>query len=157
MSDPFAEEPIPWWRRFVRNNRRTYAPRSVTFAIGFVAGFAGLTLPTHHSLATGVLAAAVTVAPAGLVEMWYRRRDRREDEQLIVLPRSATDRDKDRRPLTAIWPCQRELATSHAHSVSGRGLAGRAPTVAVNAAALRRIPSSESVVNDSIALSVTGL
>jgi hypothetical protein len=86
MSDPFAEEPIPWWRRFVHDDRRTYAPRSATFAIGFVAGLVALTLPSHHSLATGVLAAAATVAPAGLVETWYRQRHRREEEQLFVLP-----------------------------------------------------------------------
>jgi hypothetical protein len=86
MSDPFAEEPIPWWRRFVHNDRRTYAPRSVTFAIGFVAGIVGLTLPSHHSLATAALAGAVTAAPAGLVENWYKRRHRREEEQLFVPP-----------------------------------------------------------------------
>jgi len=86
MSDPFAEEPVPWWRRFVHNDRRTYAPRSVTFTIGFVAGVVGLGLPSHHSLATGVLAATVTAVPAGLVESWYKRRNRREEEQLFVLP-----------------------------------------------------------------------
>ncbi len=86
MSDPFAEEPIPWWPRFVHNDRRTYAPRSVTFAIGFVAGIVAWTLPSHHSFATGVLAAAVTAAPAGFVESWYKRRHRREAEQLFVLP-----------------------------------------------------------------------
>ncbi len=86
MSDPFAEEPIRWWRRFVHNDRRTHAPRSVTLAIGFVAGVVALTLPSHHSFATGVLAAAVTAVPAGLVESWYKRRHQREEEQLFVLP-----------------------------------------------------------------------
>lgn len=86
MSNPFAEEPIPWWRRLVQRDRRTYAPRSITFALGVLAGFVGLTLPTHHSFATGVLAAAATVAPAGLIETWYKRRQRREEEQLFVLP-----------------------------------------------------------------------
>lgn len=86
MSNPFAEEPIRWWRRFVHSDRRKYAPRSVTFALGLLAGFVGLTLPTHHSFVTGVLAAAAAVAPAGLVETWYKRRQRREEEQLFVLP-----------------------------------------------------------------------
>jgi hypothetical protein len=53
---------------------------------GFVAGISGLTLPPHHSLAVGVLAAAVAILPAGLIESWYKRRHRREDEQLFVLP-----------------------------------------------------------------------
>jgi hypothetical protein len=86
MSDPFAEEPIPWWRRFVHKDRRTYAPRPVTFAIGFVAGIVGMALPSHHSLAMGALALTVTAVPAGLVESLYRRRHRREEEQLFVLP-----------------------------------------------------------------------
>jgi hypothetical protein len=86
MSNPFAEEPIPWWRRFVRNDRRTYAPRPVVLAIGFIAGLVGLTLPSHHSFVTGAVAAAATAVPAGLVESRYRRRHRWEGERLFVLP-----------------------------------------------------------------------
>jgi len=96
MSDPFAEEPVPWWRRFVHSSRHTYAPRSVTVTVGFVAGVVGLGLPGHLSLATGVLAATVIAVPAGLVEGWYKRRHRREEEQLFVLPaRAAAQRPSD--------------------------------------------------------------
>ncbi len=78
----------PFGRAVIHGNaiRVPYAPRSVTFALGLLAGFVGLTLPTHHSFVTGVLAAAAAVAPAGLVETWYKRRQRREEEQLFVLP-----------------------------------------------------------------------
>jgi hypothetical protein len=86
MSDPFAEEPVPWWRRFVRGDRRSHTPKSVTFTIGVVAGMVALALPSHHSLAMRVLGVAVTTAPAGLVESWYKGRHRREQEQLFVLP-----------------------------------------------------------------------
>jgi hypothetical protein len=34
----------------------------------------------------GALAAAVVALPAGLIESWYKRRHRREEEQLFVLP-----------------------------------------------------------------------
>jgi hypothetical protein len=44
------------------------------------------TLPSHHSLAVGALAGAVAALPAGLIESWYKRRHRREEEQLFVLP-----------------------------------------------------------------------
>ena len=86
MSDPFAEKPLPWWRRFARSKRRTYAPRALTLAVGFVAGFVGLSLPSHHSLATALLAVVVIAAPAGLLESWYKRQHRRQEEQLFVLP-----------------------------------------------------------------------
>lgn len=52
----------------------------------FVAGMVGWTLPSHHSFAVGVLAAAVAVLPAGLIESWYKQRHRREEEVLFVLP-----------------------------------------------------------------------
>jgi hypothetical protein len=34
----------------------------------------------------GALAAAAVALPAGLIESWYKRRHRREEEQLFVLP-----------------------------------------------------------------------
>jgi hypothetical protein len=46
----------------------------------------GWTLPSHHSFAVGALAAAGAALPAGLIESWYKRRHRREEEQLFVLP-----------------------------------------------------------------------
>jgi hypothetical protein len=90
MSNPFAEEQIPWWRRLVHGDRHTYAPRSAIVALGVLAGFVASALPTHHSLAWGLLAAALTAAPAGLLETWYKRRQRRAEEQLFVLPEAPT-------------------------------------------------------------------
>jgi hypothetical protein len=58
----------------------------VTFGAGFVAGIVGSTLQSHHSFAVGALAAAGAALPAGLIETWYKRRHRREEEQLFVLP-----------------------------------------------------------------------
>jgi hypothetical protein len=45
-----------------------------------------LALPSHHSFAVGALAAAAVALPAGLIESWYKRRHRREEERLFVLP-----------------------------------------------------------------------
>jgi hypothetical protein len=86
VSDPFAEDATPWWQRLVREDRRTHAPKQVTAAAGFLGGMVGWTLPSHHSFAVGALAAAGTALPAGLIESWYKRRHRREEEQLFVLP-----------------------------------------------------------------------
>ncbi|HTA13024.1 MAG TPA: hypothetical protein VK765_06345 [Solirubrobacteraceae bacterium] len=33
-----------------------------------------------------MIAATVAALPAGLIESWYKRRHRREEEQLFVLP-----------------------------------------------------------------------
>jgi hypothetical protein len=86
MSDPFAEEATPWWRLLKRDDRRTHAPKSLAVGAGFVGGIVVLALPNHHSFAVGALAGAATALPAGLIESWYKRRHRREEEQLFVLP-----------------------------------------------------------------------
>jgi len=89
MSNPFAEEPNPWWRRFTDKDRKRHAPKPATWTAGFLGGLVGWTLPSHHSLVVGALAALAAAAPAAFVESWYRRRDRREDEQLFVLPEAS--------------------------------------------------------------------
>ncbi|MGP0100201.1 MAG: hypothetical protein ACLPUT_01075 [Solirubrobacteraceae bacterium] len=58
----------------------------MTVGAGFVIGMVGWTLPSHHSFAAGALAAAAAALPAGLIESWYKRRHRREEEVLFVLP-----------------------------------------------------------------------
>jgi hypothetical protein len=58
----------------------------VTGAAGVVGGIVGSSLPGHHSFAMGALAAAAVALPARLIESWYKRRHRREEEQLFVLP-----------------------------------------------------------------------
>lgn len=63
-----------------------HAPKSATVGAGFVGGLVGLTLPSHHSFVAGALAAAGAALPAGLIESWYKRRHRQEEEQLFVLP-----------------------------------------------------------------------
>jgi hypothetical protein len=86
VPDPFAEDATRWWKRLVRNDRRTHAPKRATRAAAFLGGLIGWTLASHHSFAVGVLAAAAATLPAGLVESWYKRRRRHEEEQLFVLP-----------------------------------------------------------------------
>jgi hypothetical protein len=86
VSDPFAEQPTPWWRRLKRGDRRTYAPKRVAAVASAIGGTALWILPHHHSLAVALLAATVAALPAGLIESWYKRRHRREEEQLFVLP-----------------------------------------------------------------------
>jgi hypothetical protein len=70
----------------VRSDRRTHAPKRATGAAGFLGGMVGWTLPSHHSFAVGVLAATATALPAVLIESWHKRRHRRDEEQLFVLP-----------------------------------------------------------------------
>jgi hypothetical protein len=86
MSDPFAEDATPWWRRLKREDRRTYAPRPVAAGACFVGGIVVFALPSHDSFAAGALVGAAAALPAGLIESWYKRRHRREGEVLFVLP-----------------------------------------------------------------------
>jgi hypothetical protein len=51
-----------------------------------IAGSVGVATPHHHSLGLAMIGVAVAALPAGLIESWYKRRHRREDEQLFVLP-----------------------------------------------------------------------
>ena len=88
MSDPFAEKPVPWYQRVVRKDRTTYAPKRVARTVGFVSGLAIYLLPAHHSLVLTVVAAVIMAVPAVVLEASYKRRHRRESEQLFVLPES---------------------------------------------------------------------
>jgi Flp pilus assembly protein TadB len=73
------------WRR----DRSASAPKRYSFVAGGVGSIAGLSLAGVHGvdhLAKAVIVAIVTVLPAWLVEIWWRRRCRRDAEQLLVLP-----------------------------------------------------------------------
>jgi hypothetical protein len=92
MPDPFAEEQGPWWRYLWRKDRKTYAPKPVVYVLGALGGFIGLALPHPHHDAAAIagLVGALAAVPVALVERWYKRRHRREEEQLFVLPEART-------------------------------------------------------------------
>ena len=85
--DPFGEIGEPWWRRIWRVNPSA-APRRYMGPAGFIGGFSALMLPTHgiDHTTRKVLGLALLLGPPTLVEMWWKLRRRRAEEQLLVFP-----------------------------------------------------------------------
>lgn len=89
MSDPFAEKPVPWFKRIIGKDRTSHAPKRAARVVSGLSGLAVYLLPAHHhSVALVVLAGIIMFVPAVVIETWYKRRHRRESEQLFVLPES---------------------------------------------------------------------
>jgi hypothetical protein len=89
MSDPFGEQPTPWWQRIWRRDGRESAPRRYAGPAGAVGPLAGWLLTDTHGMDPPSKVAfllALFVAPPALVEMWWRRRRSRADAQLQLLP-----------------------------------------------------------------------
>jgi len=86
--DPFGETPAPWSRSLLRLGKG-HAPKRYATAAGalgpaaalFITSGDGLDRPTRVALVAGL-----TFIPPLLVEAIWRRRKRRQEERLIVLP-----------------------------------------------------------------------
>jgi hypothetical protein len=66
------------------------APKRYTVPAGALGPIAGLMLPRWHGVdhtTSVVLGVALLAVPPALVEAWWKRRQRRADEQLLVLPK----------------------------------------------------------------------
>lgn len=85
MSDPFAEIGRPWWERPQARKTR-YAPKRLAMMAAVFGGLVNFALSGRHELATSILVSAVAVAPAAVIEAWYKHRHRRQAERLFVLP-----------------------------------------------------------------------
>jgi hypothetical protein len=86
--NPFGEKPVPWWRRLHRSSKGRAPKRYAVVAgsLGPMAGFViasgdGLDKPTRVALVAGL-----TLVPPSLVEVWWRRRECRSKEKLLILP-----------------------------------------------------------------------
>jgi hypothetical protein len=84
MPDPFGETQTPWWRRIWRRDRGNSAPRRYAVPAGLVGPIVALTTNTHGMdiVTKIVLGFALFVALPALVEIWWKQRRRRADEQL---------------------------------------------------------------------------
>jgi hypothetical protein len=85
MSDPFGDTPTPWWRRIWRRDRPASAPKRYTVPAGAVGPLAALLLPDWYGIdhpTKLILGCALFFGPPGLVEIWWKRRQRRTAEQL---------------------------------------------------------------------------
>lgn len=89
MSDPFGERRTPWWRRIWRRGRPGSAPKQYTVPAGIVGPIAALLLPAVNGMdhtTKVVLGLALLALPPALVEIWWKQRQRRAVEQLLVFP-----------------------------------------------------------------------
>ena len=88
MSDPFAERPIPWWRRIWRREGADSVPKRYAVPAGSVGPIVALTTNTHGMdiVTKVVLGFALFMALPALVEIWWKQRRRRADERLLVFP-----------------------------------------------------------------------
>lgn len=79
--DPFGGEPPRWYK-----SRSSGAPKELAFLTGIVGAvcgwFAASMLGTHGMLAGGIVA-VVAIGPSWLLETVWRRRKRREAEELF--------------------------------------------------------------------------
>jgi hypothetical protein len=89
MPDPFGEERERSWRRIWRGDRSRGAPKRYARPAAAIGPLAAFLLPFPHGmdLSTKIaIAGAVFLGPPALVEIWWKRRSRRADERLAVLP-----------------------------------------------------------------------
>jgi hypothetical protein len=89
MSDPFGEPPPPWWRGMWGGEGSGRAPKRYTVLAGALGPIGGFMLPKLHLVdhtTRGMLGLTLLAVPPALVETWWKRRQRRADEQLLVLP-----------------------------------------------------------------------
>jgi hypothetical protein len=87
-ANPFGENYLPWWRKLHRSSKGR-APKRYAAAAGAVGSISGLVL--HHGDGLDrptrlAIFAVLSVIPPFLVERWWRERERRQEERLLVLP-----------------------------------------------------------------------
>jgi hypothetical protein len=86
--DPFCEKPVPWWRSLFRSDQGRAPKRYMGFA-GFFGPFSALILQSGDGLTKPerfAIFAGLSLIPPYVVERWWRERERRQGEQLLVLP-----------------------------------------------------------------------
>lgn len=86
--DPFGEKPVPWWRSLLRSGKGR-APKRYAGAAGALGPLSGLVLQSGDGLdkpTRFAIFAGLTLIPPFLVECWWRGRERRREERLLVLP-----------------------------------------------------------------------
>lgn len=87
--DPFGEKPLPWWRRLHQADKG-HAPKRYARFAGVFGPLSGLILQGGDGLSKpGRLAifAGLSLIPPYLVERWWRERECRQAERLLVLPK----------------------------------------------------------------------
>lgn len=87
-SDPFGEKPVPW-RCSLRSGKKGRTPKRYAGAAGALGSLSGLVLHSGDGLdkpARLAIFAGLTLIPPYLVERWWRERERRLEERLLVLP-----------------------------------------------------------------------
>jgi hypothetical protein len=86
--DPFGETPVPWWRSLLRSGKRG-APKRYAAPAGALGSLSGLVLQSGDELDKPTrlaIFAALTLIPPFLVERWWKGRERRQEERLLVVP-----------------------------------------------------------------------
>lgn len=87
-SNPFGEKPVPWWRSLLRSGKGG-APKRYAAPAGALGSLSGLMLQSGDGLdkpTRVAIVAALTLIPPFLVERWWKGRERRQEERLLVLP-----------------------------------------------------------------------
>jgi len=87
-SNPFGEKPVPWWRSLLRSGKGG-APKRYAAPAGALGSLSGLMLQSGDGLdkpTRVAIVAALTLIPPFLVERWWKERERRQEERLLVLP-----------------------------------------------------------------------
>jgi hypothetical protein len=86
--DPFGEVTVPWWRSLLRSGKGR-APKRYAAPAGGLGSLSGLVLQSGDGLdkpTRFAIFAALTLIPPFLVERWWKGRERRQEERLLVLP-----------------------------------------------------------------------
>jgi hypothetical protein len=86
--DPFGETPVPWWRSLLRSGKGG-APKRYAAPAGAVGSLTGLLLQSGDGLdkpTRVAIVGALTFLPPYLVERWWKGRERRQEERLLMLP-----------------------------------------------------------------------
>jgi hypothetical protein len=85
-ANPFGEKPVPWWRSL--RSGKGGAPKRYAVPAGALGSLSGLVLQSGDGLDKPMrlaIFAALTLIPPFLVERWWKGRERRQEEQLLVL------------------------------------------------------------------------
>lgn len=86
--DPFGEKPVPWWRWLLRSGKG-HAPKRYARVAGFFGPLSGLLLQSGDGLDKPerlAIFVGLSLIPPYMVERWWRERECRQDERLLVLP-----------------------------------------------------------------------
>lgn len=79
---------MPWWRSLLRSGKGS-APKRYAAPAGALGSLSGLVLQSGDGLDKPMrlaIFAALTFIPPFLVERWWKERERRQEERLLVLP-----------------------------------------------------------------------